>query len=406
MSRSPEPVAGAPGSSRRADMAPVPRNPYAGRQINDLHRDILVRFLSHLDARQAVQTCVVSLKWRDLWRDVQRLHFSHREFEIPGDDDYDARSRWFKKFVNRLLMLRNRTSLEEFRLSYNLGPDPDNPADSAEPSLWIRHALLCNARSVEVIVWEDRLELDHAGLTAESLTSLRFDTVVLYHGFFRQLQTGCQALKCLILQNCPIDDTEIFSQTLKFLSIERDCSFDYDDQTSISAPNLTHFGFFSHGYYNRIPLLKNLESLETAYISLDVQKGIQVGHIRQFLKGLSGVTTLEFYYAAPQLEMANNLQWCPTFRKLKFLTLGRWCLRGDYYALIVVLQNSSNLVKLTLQLKEHGSGFIGELGKGSFTCEHLNIVEIICVERDQVVNSLEKFLLASGITPGQIYIKH
>ncbi|KAK3161040.1 hypothetical protein QOZ80_1BG0070850 [Eleusine coracana subsp. coracana] len=408
MSHSPEPVAGAPGSSRRADMAPVPRNPFAGRRINDLHRDTLVHFLSHLDARQAMQMSVVSLKWRDLWRDVRRLHFS---LEIPSDDDYDARSRRFKKFVNRLLMLRNGTSLEEFRLSsYNLGPNPKLPGDSAEPSLWIRHALLCNARSVEVVVWDDRLALDHAGLTAENLANLRFHKVALNRGFFRQLQTGCQALACLILQGCPINDTEISSQTLKFLSIGQSCWFQSDDQASISAPRLTHFGFFDHddAKYRRIPLLKNMESLETAYISLvGFDDGILVDDIRQFLYGLSGVTALELYYAAPQLEMANNFQWCPTFRKLKFLTLGRWCLHGDYYALIVFLQNSPNLVKLTLQLKKYGSEIMGELGKRSFTCEHLNIVEIICWECDhQVVNSLEKFLLASGITPSQIHIKH
>jgi hypothetical protein len=53
-----------------------------------------------------------------------------------------------------------------------------------------------------------------------------------------------------------------------------------------------------------------------------------------------------------QLEMAKNFQWCPKFRNLKFLTLGRWCLCANYYALIVLLQNSPNLVKLTLQLKK------------------------------------------------------
>jgi hypothetical protein len=141
-------------------------------------------------------------------------------------------------------------------------------------------------------------------LTSKRLTSLCFHSVCLYRGFFKQLQTGCPALEVLILQNCAIVDIEIFSQTLKSLSIGRNCffSFLFHDQASISAPSLTHFGFCGDRHI-RIPLLKNMESLETAHIWLN---GFQVGvlvdvDIGQFLVGLSGITTLDFYYAASEV---------------------------------------------------------------------------------------------------------
>lgn len=50
--------------------------------------------------------------------------------------------------------------------------------------------------------------------------------------------------------------------------------------------------------------------------------------------------------------LGNNLQWCPKFNNLKLLTLGTWCLDANFYGLIVFLQNSPNLEKLTLELKE------------------------------------------------------
>ncbi|PUZ56209.1 hypothetical protein GQ55_5G277500 [Panicum hallii var. hallii] len=62
-----EPSAG----SGRTILAPAraPREEYG---IDDLPRDVLLRVLSCLDARQVVQTCVLS----QLWRDVRRINAS------------------------------------------------------------------------------------------------------------------------------------------------------------------------------------------------------------------------------------------------------------------------------------------------------------------------------------------
>ena len=48
--------------------------------------------------------------------------------------------------------------------------------------------------------------------------------------------------------------------------------------------------------------------------------------------------------------MENNLQLCPKFINLVSLTLGPWCLDANFYGLIVFLQNSPILEKLTLEL--------------------------------------------------------
>jgi hypothetical protein len=305
MPRNPDSSTDASGSGRRADMTPVLRNPSAGRWINELHRGILLRILSHLYARQAVQTWLLSLQWRGLWRDASRLNASCDEFELPDIGGYDVRTLRFKKFINRLLMLRNPVALDDFRLSYSFSAGVEG--DGADADLWVGHALLCGARSVEVGVTDesDRLRLDPALLTSKHLTSLRFHSVRLDRGFFRQLQTGCPVLEVLILQDCAINDINIFSQTLKSLSIGRNCFFNFifHHQASISAPSLTHFGLWFGQHHFRIPLLKNMESLETAYISLNgFQVGVQIDDdIRQFFMGLSGVTTLDFYYVGSEV---------------------------------------------------------------------------------------------------------
>ncbi|KAM3191489.1 hypothetical protein ACQJBY_069024 [Aegilops geniculata] len=143
-----------------------------------------------------------------------------------------------------------------------------------------------------------------------------------------------------------------------------------------------------------------------------------------------------------QLEMGNNHGWCPTFSNLKNLTLDSWCVHADFYALIVFLQNSPNLKKLTLKLNDvygllhsiypsmnvgactvkikqfsfickryHNevvSAIIGELEDRLFICEQLEIVEIICSEGNELLLlGVNQFLLEeSGIRPDQMRVSH
>ncbi|XP_021311476.1 uncharacterized protein LOC8075015 [Sorghum bicolor] len=156
-----------------------------------------------------------------------------------------------------------------------------------------------------------------------------------------------------------------------------------------------------------------MESLQTAYIDLLKHNDLPVDDIRQFLLGVSGVTKLEFCFGFGQEElmMGMDLQWCPKFNNLKFLSLDNWYLDANFYGLIAFLQNSPNLEHLTLnlKLKQHAKvpgALMGWAGNRPFTCEHLKTVEIICFEDDPATNSLMQFLVRCGISGGQIHIKH
>jgi hypothetical protein len=82
------------------------------RKVED---DLLHAVLSRLKARQAVQTCVLSTRWRHLWRSVPRLDIDQQEFR-PAGDDYSIREvQSFKNFVHILLRRHDVAHLEEFR---------------------------------------------------------------------------------------------------------------------------------------------------------------------------------------------------------------------------------------------------------------------------------------------------
>ncbi|GAU16407.1 hypothetical protein TSUD_117560 [Trifolium subterraneum] len=68
--------------------------------ISDLTDELLLHILSFLNAKQAVQTCILSKRWINLWKTVPTLIFSsnHRTFE-----DY-------KEFLSQFLSLRDHST--------------------------------------------------------------------------------------------------------------------------------------------------------------------------------------------------------------------------------------------------------------------------------------------------------
>ena len=291
----PDPMAEASGDARMVQVGA----PSVACRINELPSDVLTRAISFLDARQLVKTCVLSLQWRDLWRSVPRINVSREEFDgMPGT--WVEQNVLFRKFFNRFLMLRNPTPLDEFNLSYGLR-DRDNDAESEDANLWIGHALQCNARSVKVYAWGARLHLDRMMFASKCfLTSLELTRVVLFAGFFKNLQMGCTLLERLKLYDCPICDAEVSSQTLTLLTLDG-VWFTHSEQGSILIPSLVTFVCSS---FVRPPLLTNLGSLETATVSIGTyDDDTPLSDIHQFLRGLSNVTHLDLSYKGPKVRL-------------------------------------------------------------------------------------------------------
>ncbi|KAM0878870.1 hypothetical protein ACQ4PT_034613 [Festuca glaucescens] len=388
------------------------RVPRAPERIGALPDDVLRRIMSQLSSREAVHTCLLARRWRDLWRSVPIINATFEDFEdSAAANDTFEREAMFKKFVTRFLLLRNRVGLDEFRLDYSLAcGTEDLNAGSADANLWISHALRWNARAVKVVNRENRLELDPAVFTSSFLRRLHISSARLVPGFFDQLQTGCPALEYLFLSDCLVMDLEIRSNTVKVLILAEEVEFscDHDDPGSISAPSAISVSIECDLSVARRPTLKNMSSLEAASVLLSGHvTACDADGIMQFLGGLSHVTSLDFRYKDGKLTMEKNIRWCPTFSNLINLTLNTWCVHANFYALVVFLQNSPSLKKLTLKLDQARVSVIsGELEDRSFTCEQLEIVEIICSETNELLPRVTQFLRDSGIGTDQMRITH
>ena len=74
-------------------------------RISDLPDELLTHILSFLKTKEAMQTCVLSQRWRNLWTFVPSLHFDFDDF-LPydlDDDDDDGLKEYeikFEQFVS------------------------------------------------------------------------------------------------------------------------------------------------------------------------------------------------------------------------------------------------------------------------------------------------------------------
>uniref|UniRef100_A0A0E0M564 F-box domain-containing protein n=1 Tax=Oryza punctata TaxID=4537 RepID=A0A0E0M564_ORYPU len=375
-----------------------------GSMLSDLPEGVLHHIMSFLDSRQAVQMCVLSQRWRNLWRSVPGINIDCKEFEVPEDKVV------FIEFVNRLLELCDPVApISKFSLWYSMtGFGCDTV--KGDTGRWISHALQKQAWAVEVYVdlfynYLKHLVIDHSVFTSSYLQRIWFSNVILDDGFFKQLEAGCPALEDLFLDECFIKDVEISSQTLKVLTIKR-ADFSTDPKTSISTPSVTSLTLSDPTC--GIFVLKDMASVVTASVKPTFMPHNEcITGLHQYLWTLSGVKNLEFFYP---LTIENNLQWCPKFNNLVNLTLGEWCLHANFYALIVFIENSPRLEKLALKLYEFGQRTskrtIVELNDRSFTCGHLKSVEVICFKDDPLANHVVDFLFSCGMTSAQIHIKH
>nr|XP_025878679.1 F-box/FBD/LRR-repeat protein At1g78750 [Oryza sativa Japonica Group] len=317
--------------------------------LSALPEGILHHIMSFLNVRQVIQTCVLSWRWRDLWRSVPRINANYCELSMSPiaafTPDNEAA---FKRFVNRLLERRDPAAvIHTFNLRYTISNPNNRDNDSADANRWISHALQNQASFLKIIVDAHELHLDHTVFTSCYLGRITLKNVFLDQGFFEQLEIGCPLLQDLLLYDCIIGDDEISSETLNVLTMYG-CQFPTLQESCISAPNLT--SLIMHQPENFVPVLDDVASLVTATVDLFPLIEFCAYDMRQLLWSLSGVRNLDL----------------------------------DYYA----CKSSPKLEKLTLKLEKYYphpyEHIIGdELTERSFTCEHLKIVEIICMEDDE-----------------------
>ncbi|KAL6659133.1 hypothetical protein ACP70R_003173 [Stipagrostis hirtigluma subsp. patula] len=125
---------------------------------------------------------------------------------------------------------------------------------------------------------------------------------------------------------------------------------------------------------------------------------------------LSNATSLELLADAGEVILTRELKSCPNFSNLKALSLGEWCMGGDFDALIFMLQHTPNLERLFLELKLNFNTRnpleYGVTPKGrSFACKRLQMVRIKCSKDDVRVHKLAHLFTANGIPFENIFVR-
>uniref|UniRef100_A0ACD5V815 Uncharacterized protein n=1 Tax=Avena sativa TaxID=4498 RepID=A0ACD5V815_AVESA len=328
---------------------------------------MLHHVLSFLPAQAAVQTCVLARRWRDLWKSSTGLR-------IVGLDDLDELSvQDIHKFVDYLLILRDRTDLDTVQIKL----DEFSKEDQPYVNLWVRYAVMCKARALTVHITDGDLCLDDLPLVSRHMKTLELSGVALRKTFLDF--ASCPALEDLKMTDCGIEADMISSVSLKHLSIS-DCDSDLDCRIRVSTPGLVSLKLV--GFAGRTPVLENMALLETAYV--DLGPNWEDGCL---------------HYDSHGVFCGANNNACENCVRIE----------DGYSSDCVLLGGISSARNLALlsesrMLYSKGPNHEVEL-KGSYTPmegpsiipEHLNIVEVKCNVVDKRVLKVLKFLSACNI---------
>ncbi|TVU26316.1 hypothetical protein EJB05_28855, partial [Eragrostis curvula] len=362
-------------------------------RISDLHDD-LHRVLCFLPAHEAVRTCVLSRRWREVWKELAPLE----EFV-------------FKTYLFRPLLTSN---------AFFNKVEPVRYAEA-----WIQHALIRDVKVLRVLVnSRDRILVLNTPFVSQHLKTLELKTTVL--GGCSMDFSRCPALKDLEMTDCKIKTHKILSQSLRRLCFNR-CKFSDSICTRIVAPNLLSLRLdVRHG--SRVPLLGSMPLLVTAYVYLGNCSRDRSWHNKfeqcdsdtcidcygnhagsnscVLLESLSNVTDLELaaynihrYRHLGVAIFKNDMQLAPTFNMLKTLVLSRLVGASEVHQLINFLRHAPVLKKISLELFEEHE-YVAEIEESCRLLEerllpsdHLKIIQVSCSRgKDGRFDKLVKFM--------------
>ncbi|WVZ51229.1 hypothetical protein U9M48_002391 [Paspalum notatum var. saurae] len=259
--------------------------------ISALPDDALHHVLSFLPAEDAVRTCVLARRWRDLWKSATGLRIGCADLaNLPHVDD-------IRKFVNHLLLLRKRDSVIytcEIRFSCNLRDGDTDPY----LNLWIRHVLDRGVRVLRLEIENEEdpglIDLDDLPLASQHLRTLELEGVALNNRL-------SNFLNCPNLQHLEIGDSvfssvdEISSESLKCLGIGGYCFFYV--HTRICTPNLVSLWLDAH-FRRSVPVLGSMPSLKKAFVRNTTVMMRVVSHVItvESLMDMTATGTSVFFY--------------------------------------------------------------------------------------------------------------
>lgn len=243
-------------------------------RISNLPDPILHDILGLLKPKEAVQTCVLSKRWKNLWTCLSSLDFNPADFtrkRYPAAvshvwfADQVAGYERFVEFVSVFLFCCNHLLvLDKFQLSCQHNQISKlifGKSVLEHARDWIRYAVRHNPRvlSLHFVLSRNSLsdiytcmsvqelhlhecEVDVSGIVnLPSLRKLSFSKVDFILSNLKNILSGCPILEYLSLECCIWDESEIAHRSLQHLTIVSCTCAREIPRMFISAPNLLSF---------------------------------------------------------------------------------------------------------------------------------------------------------------------
>ena len=179
----------------------------AGSSIDALPDGVLQHILGFLPAWDAVQTCVLARRWRDLWMFATGLR-------IIGNDDENLEG--LREFVDHLLLTRGIAPLETCELWFHGIADEFSDGYVIRVNLWFRHAIRCQVRVLRLVFTQpgQHFDLQVLHLISRHLMELELVSVEVKESCPNL--SGCPALEQLAAEDCDLSLVKrILSVSLK-----------------------------------------------------------------------------------------------------------------------------------------------------------------------------------------------
>ncbi|GJN04835.1 hypothetical protein PR202_ga22410 [Eleusine coracana subsp. coracana] len=400
-------------------------------RLSALPDSLLHTIMSYMKARQVVQTCVLSTRWKHLWRSVPCLDLDLGEFRDDEDSDsHNSRYKdWehFEDFAINLMIRHNIALLESFRLhAYRV--DGHAPHYARErSSTWV-------CRAIKYCAPDPGIQREGSRSNSWRMKRLYLCNILLDNRFARHVSSACHSLEDLELKKCRFELNTITSHSLKNLVLTN-CEFnDLSDITSstlkslvidnrlwtsdllvINAPAIAYLRLSIDSRDFNCISINEMPSLVKASIHLRGYRGSvtesELGHNQfKLLCSVSNATCLELSNLETMVHSEDSTTF-KEFRNLRNLLLDKCDLSDDFQTLVLFLLNSPNLEKLTLRCCKFSNDSKKKKGtpkpkKTSSSqcrsldvqCVNLKLTEIIYKD-DDVRQLVELLLRISGNLP-------
>ncbi|KAM3315080.1 hypothetical protein ACQJBY_033688 [Aegilops geniculata] len=348
-------------------------------RLSDLTDCLLHAILSRLEARQVVQTCVLSSRWRRLWLAAPCLDIDGGE-DQEGEDE-EERHKKLDDFVDNLLLRRSSCAsspLHTLRVSV-VSPRPlwrrlhhdRRSSICAAHTRWVSRGLESSPAVLEV----RGIKLPSFSSGTHRLTKLLLQDVILHKDFEKHLFAWLRVLQDLEIRSSDMSNlSRIESNTLKNLTVEAGTILNFE----VIAPRLAslHLAVQFRGL--------RAFSVTAQRISPPPSPGVPWPAENQFQLMVPGSDkSASFPMLQALLDEEHNR--LPMFRNLRTLVLEQCEIGDNIQTLCSFLHNTPALEKLTLkncECQKVPSSSASNILEMGFMTSSLSLVQIQYDDRD------------------------